>query len=36
MQVLFGGVLGIIHSLGGVLGPIGHFMHTFDWVIIHH
>lgn len=35
MLVLLGGVLGWIHSLGGVLASGGHFLHTFDWVIIH-
>jgi hypothetical protein len=34
MHVLLGGVLGVVHSLGGVLASVGHFMHAFDWVII--
>jgi hypothetical protein len=32
MLVLLGGVLAWVHSLGGVLIGIGHFLHTFDSV----
>lgn len=35
MLVLLGGVLSLFHSLGGVLSSGGHFLHLFDWVIIH-
>jgi len=33
MLVLLGGVLGIVHSLGGVLAGVStHFMHLFDTI----
>lgn len=31
---LLGGVLAAFHFFGGVLSSIGHFMHTFDTVIL--
>jgi len=33
MLVLLGGVLSIVHTFGGVLAGIGHFMHSMDTII---
>jgi hypothetical protein len=33
MLVLLGGVLGWVHTLGGVLAGISHIFHTLDSVI---
>jgi hypothetical protein len=35
MLVLLGGVLSVVHSLGGVLSAFGGVLHTLDWVIFH-
>ena len=35
MLVLLGGVLSIVHSFGGVLAGIGHFMHSMESLIWH-
>lgn len=32
MLVLLGGVLSVVHTLGGVLSAAAHFFHLFDTV----